>query len=575
MHCAKCFFYETDVGDDTCNRCGRAYLPEANVYLGLMLMVTGGLAWTLRHLLTGHMGPFVRPQIDLGAWATWPVSLVDFPTYGLVMGGWLAMLAVAPVLTGAMYGKRGGWLLVGVVALLGPSVVMTAAIGLGVWISAGYTLRLSSKLASTLLGLVPAAVYWFAATALTDFSKGEVVAVPGLADAGSVAEAGRTLAPALQGLAYVPPVAAVCFAAAAAALVVAVGHADRWHVRWPGVLLAILTAGPVLALLAFVGIDEIRYGMTLAGGPPVGPWAAPGKSETDRLQEFLARHPASPRADEVRARLARVLERNESHTPPNGGRLPSQEVWEEIIKRHPENPWAADARLHLGDAAARLGLFDAAAKHYREALAQMAGREPPAEDPLADFTAAWDLFSIGRELRTREESEHLDTVHHDVLARLAILADNRTNKQENSRALGLYFVALGLKGTNAYHDALLAVQSADPKGALADNVAYDLATFEADDTKRIEALAAVAAAWPGTDGAMLAHLKAAQGLIAHAASNPGALREAQQHLLEVQKDLAARQSRDPDDPYVVALGDRVRKELVYVQAQLRTPEVQG
>ena len=44
MHCARCYFYETDVGDDVCNRCGRAYLPEANVYLGILLLVTGGAA---------------------------------------------------------------------------------------------------------------------------------------------------------------------------------------------------------------------------------------------------------------------------------------------------------------------------------------------------------------------------------------------------------------------------------------------------------------------------------------------------------------------------------------------------
>ena len=575
MHCAKCFFYETDVGDEVCNKCGRAYLPEANVYLGLMLLVTGGLAWTLRHLLTGHMDPFVRPHIDLGAWATWPVSIVDVPAYGFVMGGWLAMLAVAPILTGMMYGKRGGWLLAAIVAALGPSVWMGAVVALGVWIASGYTLRLPGKISSAFLALIPVAIYWFVATALTDFSKGEALPPLALADAASVPEAGRTLAPALRGLAYVPPITAVVVAAAAAAIIIAIAGTDRWHVRWPGALLAVLTAGPVLALVAFVGIDEVRYGMTLAGGPPVGPWATPGRSETERLQEFLARHPASPRADEVRARLARSLENVERLAKPDAHRLPSRDVWQEILKRHPDGPWAADAHLHLGDAAARQGLFDPAAKYYQGALAQTAGRTPPAEDPLADFTAVWDLFSIGRELGAKEEADRLDAVRQEILARLAILADNRADKQENSRALALYFVALGLKGTNPYREKLLAVRDADPKGALADNVDYDLALFEADEAKRVESLAAVAAKWPGTDGAMLAHLKAAQGLIARAASSPGALREAQEHLLLVQKDLAARKARSADDPYVAALADRVEKELVYVQAQLRTPEVHG
>jgi hypothetical protein len=68
MHCARCYFYETDVGDDVCNRCGRAYLPEANVYLGILLLVTGGAAWALRNLLTGEADPFIRPTRGWRCW---------------------------------------------------------------------------------------------------------------------------------------------------------------------------------------------------------------------------------------------------------------------------------------------------------------------------------------------------------------------------------------------------------------------------------------------------------------------------------------------------------------------------
>ena len=571
MHCAKCFFYETDVGDEVCDRCGRAYLPEANVYLGVVVLVTGGLAWSLRHLLTGSLDPFVRPHIDLGAWATWPVSIVDSPAYGFVLGGCLAMLAAAPILAGMLYGKRGGWLLAGVIALLGPSVLLAAASALGVWIAAGYTLRLRSKVLSALLGLLPAAIYWFVATALTDFGKGEAPS-PALADMAPLAEAGRTLPPALRGLAYVPPITAVVVAAATCAVVVGIGRVDRWHIRWPGVLVTVLTAAPVLALLALVGIDEVRYGMVLAEGTPAAPWPRDGGSETSRLLEFLRRHPDSPRADQVRARLARKLETPSPSAAPAAAAQSAQDTWHEILKRHPEGPWAAEARLHLADAAARQGLFEQATQLYGEALARTQSAGPPAEDPLADFTVLWDLFSIGPDLQAKEQAHYLAAVRQNVLTHLAILADNRKDTQENSRALALYFVALGLKGTNPYHEALLAARDADPKGALADNVAYDLALFEADDAKRVEALVAAATAWPGTDGAMLAHLKAAQDLIAQAASDPGATREAQKHLALAQKELLARKQRQPGDPYVALLADRVEKELVYVQAQLRTPE---
>ena len=568
MHCAKCYFFETDVGDDVCNRCGRAYLPEANVYLGLIVLATGGAAWTLRHLLTGDAGPLARPTVDLGAWATWPVSIVDSPAWGLVVGLWLAMLAAAPVLTALLYGKRGGWLLAIVIAAVGPSVAMAAAAAVGVWIAAAHVTRLQSKLASALLGLAPAALYWIVATALTDFSKGEPA--PAASEAGvlAAAAAARTLPPALRALAWVPALAAIVAAAAAAAMVVAVGWADRWHVRWPGALVTVLVAAPVLALLALVGIDEVRYGMFLAS--PTAE-AAEGRAEADLLQEFLRRHPSSPRAAQVRARLAEHFEKIESGALPGDPPRPAAEVWKELLAQNPTSLWAADARLHLGDADARQGLFPQAEQDYRAALVLARPREAAAEDPLTNFNVFWDYFSIGRDLRARDDARHLERVRADILARLALLTDNRRDTQDNSRALALAFVALFERGTNRYREALLAARDADPQGALADNVAFDLAMLEPDDEKRVAQLDEVIKTWPDTDGALLARLKAAAALIARAAATAGGLGDAQRHLLAAQADLVARKARDPLDPRVVALMDRVEKELVYVQAQLRTP----
>jgi hypothetical protein len=563
MHCAKCFFYETAVGDEVCNRCGRAYVPEANVYLGLLVLVTGGMAWTLRHLLTGDTDPFVRPPADLGQWVTWPVSIVDCPAFGFVIGAWMGMLAAAPILTGILYGKRGGWLLTILLAALGPSLPMAAAVALGVWIAAGWTLRLTSKLSSALLGLIPVALYWLAATVLPQFLKSEGPT--------AAADASRSLVPALHSLAYVAPLTAAVAAVAAAALVVGIGRADRWHVRWPGVLLAVLTVGPVPALLAAVGIDRIHYGMFLEEGPVMraeGPTA-----EVGRLQGFLARRPSSPLAAEARARLATDVEKLEIRAPPGvKPARPSKKIWQELLEKNTDSPWATDARLHLGDAAARQGFPDQADVLYREVLAQQVPASPAAQDPLAKFSLFRDLFSIGNRLQEREDAAHLEEVRTEALMHRAILLDNHRSPQDDSRALALYFVALGLKGTNGYREALLAVRDADPKGPLADNVAYELAAFETDPAKRIEQLRAAATAFPSTDGAMLARLAAARELIELAKSDPGSMREAQVHLAEVQKDLAARKARNPADPYVAALADHVERELVYVQAQVRAPE---
>jgi len=569
MHCARCFFYETDVGDDVCNRCGRAYLPEANVYLGLVLLVTGGAAWALRNLLTGEADPFIRPTLGLGLWATWPVSLVDTPAYGLVVGAWLAMMAAAPVLAGIMYGKRGGWLTAIVIAVVGPDPLLAVAAALGVWVAAGWTLRLQSKLASAMLGLVPSVAYWFVATAMTDFGRLEPAPAPG-----TVAVALKTLAPALRSLAYVPAIAGAILAAIAVLLVVAIGRADRWHVRWPAALTAILATVPVVSLAAFVGVDEIRYGLFQDAAPPALEGGVLAPMSREKAQTFLAHHPSSPRAAEVRARLALEIEQIENGLRSGDPPQKSVEVWQELLARHPDSQWAADARLHLGDAAAREGLFAQAEQAYRRALAQTTAIPSPTDDPMADFTLV-DLFSIGADLRARQEAGHLRSVRYDTLVHLAIILENQKGSQNNSRALALYFIAQGVKGTSAYRTRLKAVVDADPAGPLIDNVAYDLAMGEPDgpkDLARIEALKKVIAAYPGTDGELLAHSAVSKSLIRRAASDPGAMREARQHLAEVHAQLARRGALNPLDPYVLALAEMVDKELVYVQAQLRAPE---
>ena len=567
MHCARCFFYESDVGDDTCNRCGRAYLPEANVYLGLVLLVTGAGAWTLRNLLTGQADPFVRPAAGLGLWATWPVSLVNCPAYGLVIGAWLAMLAVAPILTGILYGKRGGWLTAIVIALLGPDTGLAAAAALGVWIAAGWTLRLQSKLASALLGLLPPAAYWFAAVALVAYGdRAEPVAW---------ATATGTLAPALRSLAYVPPITAVVIAAGAAALLVAVGRVDRWHVRWPAAALAILVTAPVLAVPAFVGMDEIRYGLLQDPDPPSSGNSAAPLPQMDRLQAFLARHSSSPHATEVRARLAMDIERlSTAVAAATAAPRRSEEIWQELLSRNPDSVWAADARVHLGDAAARQGLFVQAEEAYRRAIAQATLIAAPAGDPLAVFNPL-DLLSIGKALKARADAEHLRAVRGDALMHLALILENRKDTQDNSRALALYFVAKAAAGTNSYRQRLQAVLEADPGGPLADNVAYDLAMAEVDnpkDLRRVEQLQKVIESCPKTDGALLARVAAARSLIPRAASDPGAPREARRYLEEAQGELARREATNPLDPYVAALSDTVKKELGYARLQLRAPE---
>jgi hypothetical protein len=573
MHCARCFFYETNVGDDVCNRCGRSYLPEANVYLGLLALVTGGSAWALRFILTGATDPFIRPALELGAWVTWPVSIVDRPLFGLIMGVWLGMLAAAPLLAGMLYGKRGGWLLVIVEAVFGPSLILAAVTALGVWVAAGWTVRLQSKLASALLGLAPIILYWFVATAMTDFGKGDVARPMGMTEFGLGSVTLGSLPPALRSMAYVLPVIASITAVAVSLLVVLIGWTDRWHVRWTASVASLAAVGPVLAMVALVGIDEIRYGYLRASANVTATGDVVPTDELYRLQEFLHHYPKSSRVPLVAAQLATEIEPIETNLRPGPAPGRSLDAWQTILVRHESSPWAADARLHLGDAAARQSRFkEAEEEFYRKGLSITLRQPPPTDDPLSHFSVIWDLFSIGPQLLAREEAQHLAAVQPDLQMHLALILENhKKDSPESDRALAQYFVALELKGTDSYHEALARVTEIDPKGPLADNVACDLALMVPDDLKRLEALQQVIAAWPGTDGAMLARLGAAATLVARAASERAAWSQAQKYLKEVEDELARRKAANPADIYAQALKDSVQKKVAYVDSQLRSP----
>lgn len=537
MHCARCFFYDGEVGDETCVRCGRAFMPEANVYLGLLLLVSAGSAWILRSLLVGRPELFFRPTLDLGAWATQPVSLVHHPSYGFIMGAWLAMLTVAPVLTAVMYGKRGGWLLCFFIALVGPSVWPAAAAAVGVWIAGGHTLRLGSKLASGLLALVPSVAYWFLAT-----WHSEVPELPR----------------ALDSMRYVAPLSATLLAGFAVTVVVAVGWADGWHVRWPGAMLAVLAAGPALALLALVGIDEVQYEMLPEAG------AAPDWPVVERYQAFLERHPSGRPATRVRAEMALAIEEAQARgidLPPD---VPSaQYVWGQLLERSPESRLALDARLHLADLGAAEGLLDEADRRYREVLRRLASppEAEPEKAPLADFSLLRDLFTVGRDLRRQKTANRMRHVRRQALMHWALLRENRRPSAETETAMALYFRALALRGTNAFRTALIAARDADPEGPLADNVAQELALFEIEDYKRIEKLKGVAESYPGTDGAMLARLAAADTLLGRASTDPAAPAAARELLVQVEENLRKRREADPDDPYALALSEGVERRL--------------
>jgi hypothetical protein len=257
-------------------------------------------------------------------------------------------------------------------------------------------------------------------------------------------------------------------------------------------------------------------------------------------------------------------------------------LWSQLLEQTPASPWTVDARLHLAGFAAAQGLFGEAERFYQEAIARTTPEQlraafdlkPSAveDDPLADFSLLKGFFAVGRRLRAKETARRLEGVRRQAMMHLALLRENRRPGAAADHALALYFAALTVRGTSRFPDSLVKAREADPEGPVADNVAMELALFEAIEEKRVANLKAVAARHPKSDGAMGALLAAAETLVPRGPADPAALPAARDLLLAVQADLAARRLADPDDPYVAALGDLVEKKISYVQAQIGTPE---
>jgi len=327
--------------------------------------------------------------------------------------------------------------------------------------------------------------------------------------------------------------------------------------------------------MALVGLDEVRYQQLIR---------KPDALQSRMIQQyaaFLDRYPMSVRAAAIRARLAQTLEDAGILASPASNGLPHvappEKIWMELIDQNPDSPWAAEARLHVGDKVAAGGDFGHAVQYYREALARSVGFPSPTEDPLAVFSVLSDLFTVGADLEARQTAARLATVRQTACDRLVLLHENRPRREATGRALALYFNYLACKTPDAFRRLLDQVRATDPTGPLADNVAYDLALLEPDEHVRLERLESLGETYRDTDGALLAHLAAAEILLSRgtrdaAAPDVSRLRRAQQHLEDVQDELTRRRDRDPGDFCVAAWADRVEKRLLYVRTRIRNLE---
>ncbi|MDP6380879.1 MAG: hypothetical protein QF662_06005, partial [Phycisphaerae bacterium] len=395
MECPRCFFdLPVETEDTVCPNCGRSYSYTANIYLGLLALAQLILAWSVRYLLTLEISPLTKPAGELADWCIWPVSIIDVPAQIPVLGGLLALLAVAPILTAILFGKRGGWLLAVITFALGPSMIFGAVLMLSSWIAGGRTCRMRSKLVSGLTALLPVIIYWFVS---------------------SIPPENLPLARALHGAVYVPAFFATLISVALVSALVVVGRLTRFDVRASVLPTVALMAGGIIAFLSFVGREEIEiatldrdFGFEEYLIIDRGVSRLPADVRV-RLEKYSSEFPKARRAGEVAYVLASDLDA--ASRGPDGQLRPDMREaavgrWRKLVGSSPQCRFAIDARLALGRIHAPEGRTKTARPFYVAATDSCKDLKAPGGDLLSDFSLLTGLWSIGERLRARRSIQY-------------------------------------------------------------------------------------------------------------------------------------------------------------------------
>ncbi len=243
MECPRCFFAAKNApGDESwCGTCGRSYRPGVNVYLGLLALVYLAFVMFVKNMLTPTWLSFnlslrPKPSVWIFGWERFPVDILSRPEMILILGGALALVILVPLVVAILYGKRGGVLLALVALIAGPSWPLGLLLILGSWLAGGWTVRLSSKVASCLLACVPAWIFCLAASQ----PRADVP---------------------LVGAYYLPALVAIVFDVALVLAILIPLRLAKWRARVAGIALAALCLVPAAAFQIWVGPAEVQYAL--------------------------------------------------------------------------------------------------------------------------------------------------------------------------------------------------------------------------------------------------------------------------------------------------------------------------
>jgi len=570
MECPRCFYIDDQAVDDRrCAVCGRSYRPSVNVYLGLVALVYLVLLRYLNYVLTGagFFDVWSRPRVPWAVfdWARQPVDILYRPQFIIVLGMMLGLLVLVPVVMSILYGKRGGGLLAAIALLLGPSWMLGAVLFVSSWLAGGWTLRMSHKTGSAIIGCLP--VWAF----LLVFSR-PTVDVP------------------LPGAYYVPALVAAVFDLAVILVAFVPLKRLNWNARVAGVILCGLCVVPMGLYMIIVGEDELHYELLsrsmglesrlfedIPGSELEGqilerirledakekerqrwkqaadkargdnPLPVEEADEKARLaarlarekmayeinlqksleaektrtvelcRKFLGRYPNSRHVPEVLFTMVRALDMGVDTSvlrEPGTSNQPihfdashitgdeSHKVCERLAATwFPDSCRAAVAMTKLADWDARHGAIDQALQRYARVLEAYRNEVDAPLPDLRKLSVFTNLLDVGQRLRARARADCIDEEFRAAQRQRAFLTENRDCPNCRNAVLADYLGINPFAAPETKRQSLTELLKRCPRCKLVDNIALELALLEPNVQGRMSALEDVITRYKGADGA--------------------------------------------------------------------------
>ena len=167
MKCTECFYDGPLIKEGTCESCGRNITGRERLRIAVIVLVYFLVARLLFYLFTGSIGSVrdasgaaVNFHFNPLESFFFPISVLEHPSYLIVMAFMLFLMVFVPVALAMAYGPLWGTVIGAMGAVLSSIHFLGPAAVIGSFISGSRYFKMKNKIVSLCLGLAPGAIFF-------------------------------------------------------------------------------------------------------------------------------------------------------------------------------------------------------------------------------------------------------------------------------------------------------------------------------------------------------------------------------------------------------------------------------